>query len=63
MELLKSMAEKTDKPIVASGGVSSLDDLRNLRELVPYGVDSAIVGKALYAGKFTLEEALEVAGG
>ncbi|MDN5791814.1 MAG: HisA/HisF-related TIM barrel protein, partial [Brevibacterium aurantiacum] len=63
VELLKSMAEKTDKPIVASGGVSSLDDLRNLRELVPYGVDSAIVGKALYAGKFTLEEALEVAGG
>lgn len=63
VELLKSMAEKTDKPIVASGGVSSLDDLRNLRELVPFGVDSAIVGKALYAGKFTLEEALEVAGG
>lgn len=63
VELLKSMAEKTEKPIVASGGVSSLDDLRNLRELVPFGVDSAIVGKALYAGKFTLEEALEVAGG
>ena len=40
----------------------SLDDLRALRELVPFGVDSAIVGKALYAGKFTLEEALDVAG-
>lgn len=62
VELLKSLAEKTESPIVASGGVSSLDDLRALRELVPYGVDSAIVGKALYAGKFTLEEALDVAG-
>ncbi len=62
LELLRDLAEKTDKPIVASGGVSSLEDLRNLRELVPLGVDSAIVGKALYAGKFTLEEALDVAG-
>jgi 1-(5-phosphoribosyl)-5-[(5-phosphoribosylamino)methylideneamino] imidazole-4-carboxamide isomerase/N-(5'phosphoribosyl)anthranilate isomerase len=62
VELLKSLAEKTETPIVASGGVSSLDDLRALRELVPFGVDSAIVGKALYAGKFTLEEALDVAG-
>ena len=62
VELLKSLAEKTEAPIVASGGVSSLDDLRALRELVPFGVDSAIVGKALYAGKFTLEEALDVAG-
>lgn len=62
VELLKSLAEKTESPIVASGGVSSLDDLRALRELVPYGVDSAIVGKALYAGKFTVEEALDVAG-
>ncbi|MGC2942148.1 MULTISPECIES: bifunctional 1-(5-phosphoribosyl)-5-((5-phosphoribosylamino)methylideneamino)imidazole-4-carboxamide isomerase/phosphoribosylanthranilate isomerase PriA [unclassified Brevibacterium] len=62
VELLKDLAQKTESPIVASGGVSSLDDLRALRELVPYGVDSAIVGKALYAGKFTLEEALDVAG-
>ena len=62
VELLRSLAEKTEAPIVASGGVSSLDDLRALRELVPVGVDSAIVGKALYAGKFTLEEALDVAG-
>src|SRR5699024_4612865 len=62
VELLKSLAEKTEAPIVASGGVSSLDDLRALRELMPFGVDSAIVGKALYAGKLTLEEALDVAG-
>ena len=62
VDLLKDLAQKTGSPIVASGGVSSLDDLRALRELVPFGVDSAIVGKALYAGKFTLEEALDVAG-
>ena len=46
-----------------SGGVSSLDDLRVLRELVDIGVEGAIVGKALYAGAFTLEQALEVASG
>jgi phosphoribosylformimino-5-aminoimidazole carboxamide ribonucleotide (ProFAR) isomerase len=56
------MCERTDKPVVASGGISSLDDLRALRELVPTGVEGAIVGKALYAGKFTLPEALDVAG-
>jgi phosphoribosylformimino-5-aminoimidazole carboxamide ribonucleotide (ProFAR) isomerase len=43
---------------VASGGVSSLDDLRAISELVPVGVEGAIVGKALYAGEFTLEQAL-----
>ena len=46
----------------ASGGVSSLDDIAALRELVPLGVEGAIVGKALYAGAFTLAEALDVAG-
>ena len=48
----------TDRPVVASGGVSSLGDLRALAALVPDGVEGAIVGKALYAGAFTLEEAL-----
>ncbi|MEA5454532.1 bifunctional 1-(5-phosphoribosyl)-5-((5-phosphoribosylamino)methylideneamino)imidazole-4-carboxamide isomerase/phosphoribosylanthranilate isomerase PriA [Sinomonas sp. JGH33] len=62
VELLKQMCERTAKPVVASGGISSLDDLRVLRELVPLGVEGAIVGKALYAGKFTLPEALDVAG-
>lgn len=61
-ELLTQIAEKTRKPIVASGGVASLDDIAALRALVPIGVDSAIIGKALYAGKFTLPEALDVAG-
>ncbi|CNG25179.1 phosphoribosyl isomerase A [Mycobacterium tuberculosis] len=58
-ELLREVCARTDKPVVASGGVSSLDDLRALAELVPDGVEGAIVGKALYAQAFTLEEALE----
>lgn len=57
--LLREVCSRTDKPVVASGGVSSLDDLRALAGLVPDGVEGAIVGKALYAGAFTLEEALE----
>ncbi|KLU09233.1 bifunctional 1-(5-phosphoribosyl)-5-((5-phosphoribosylamino)methylideneamino)imidazole-4-carboxamide isomerase/phosphoribosylanthranilate isomerase PriA [Kocuria sp. SM24M-10] len=62
LELLKEVATRTDKPVVASGGISSLDDLAALRTLVPSGVEGAIVGKALYAGRFTLGEALDVAG-
>ena len=62
VELLKQMCAKTDAPVVASGGVSSLEDIRVLRTLVPLGVEGSIVGKALYAGAFTLPEALDVAG-
>ncbi|GGG44869.1 1-(5-phosphoribosyl)-5-[(5-phosphoribosylamino) methylideneamino] imidazole-4-carboxamide isomerase [Kocuria dechangensis] len=62
LELLTEVATRTDKPVVASGGISSLDDLAALRTLVPSGVEGAIVGKALYAGRFTLQEALDVAG-
>lgn len=62
LELLKQVAERTDKPVVASGGISSLDDIGALRSLVGSGVEGVIMGKALYAGKFTLEQALEVAG-
>lgn len=58
LELLRSVCAATEQPVVASGGVSSLADLRALAELVPLGVEGAIVGKALYAGEFTLEEAL-----
>lgn len=61
-ELLRQVAERTDKPVVASGGISDLEDLRALRAMVPYGVEGAITGKALYAGRFTLQEALDVAG-
>ena len=62
VELLRQMVEKTGKPVVASGGISSLDDLRVLRSLVPLGVEGVIVGKALYSGAFTLGAALDVAG-
>ncbi|GAA1498519.1 bifunctional 1-(5-phosphoribosyl)-5-((5-phosphoribosylamino)methylideneamino)imidazole-4-carboxamide isomerase/phosphoribosylanthranilate isomerase PriA [Paeniglutamicibacter kerguelensis] len=62
VELLREMCARTSKPVIASGGISSLEDLRVLRELVPLGVEGAIVGKALYAGKFTMPEALDVAG-
>jgi phosphoribosyl isomerase A len=61
-ELLRQVCSRTGRPVVASGGVSRLDDLRALRALVPDGVEGAIVGKALYAQAFTLPEALDVAG-
>ena len=60
LDLLRDVCAATDKPVVASGGVSSLADLEALATLVPIGVEGAIVGKALYAGAFTLEEALEL---
>ena len=62
IELLKQVCQRTDRPVVASGGVSSLDDIAALRALVPLGVEGAIVGKALYADAFTLAAALDVAG-
>ena len=62
VDLLREMCAKTNKPVIASGGISSLADLEELRSIVPLGVEGAIVGKALYAGAFTLEQALEVSG-
>ncbi|GEN79215.1 bifunctional 1-(5-phosphoribosyl)-5-((5-phosphoribosylamino)methylideneamino)imidazole-4-carboxamide isomerase/phosphoribosylanthranilate isomerase PriA [Actinotalea fermentans] len=62
LDLLREVCARTQAPVVASGGISSLDDLAALRELVPLGVEAAIVGKALYAGAFTLPQALDVAG-
>jgi 1-(5-phosphoribosyl)-5-[(5-phosphoribosylamino)methylideneamino] imidazole-4-carboxamide isomerase/N-(5'phosphoribosyl)anthranilate isomerase len=63
LQLLQEVCAATDRPVVASGGISSLDDLRALASLVPIGVEGAIVGKALYAGAFTLEDALAVVSG
>ncbi|MDP9407169.1 MAG: bifunctional 1-(5-phosphoribosyl)-5-((5-phosphoribosylamino)methylideneamino)imidazole-4-carboxamide isomerase/phosphoribosylanthranilate isomerase PriA [Actinomycetota bacterium] len=63
LELLRRVCAATDRPVVASGGVSSLDDLRVLAGLVDAGVEGAIVGKALYAGAFTLPEALAAVRG
>ncbi|MGF1661937.1 MAG: bifunctional 1-(5-phosphoribosyl)-5-((5-phosphoribosylamino)methylideneamino)imidazole-4-carboxamide isomerase/phosphoribosylanthranilate isomerase PriA [Kineosporiaceae bacterium] len=62
LDLLREVCARTPAPVVASGGVSSLDDVRALRTLTGAGVEGAIVGKALYAEAFTLEEALRVAG-
>ena len=61
IDLLREVAERTDAKVTASGGISKLDDLRAIKELADLGVDSAILGKSLYARAFTLEEALEVA--
>ncbi len=62
VDLLRSVCERTDRPVVASGGVTTLDDVRLLRELVGIGVEGAIVGSALYKGTITLPDALDVAG-
>ena len=62
LDLLRNVCTATNAPVIASGGISSLDDLKVLKELVSIGVEGAIMGKALYAGAFTLAEALKVAG-
>jgi len=58
LDLLRQICARTERPVIASGGVSSLADLRAIASLRPLGVDGAIIGKALYAGAFTLEQAL-----
>lgn len=59
LDLLREVCSRTDAPVIASGGVSKLDDLRALATLEPIGVEGVIAGKALYAGAFTVAEALE----
>ena len=61
IELLKSVCAATSKPVVASGGISNLSDIADLAALTSIGIEGAIIGKALYAGAFTLGEALKVA--
>ena len=63
LDLLADVCARTDKPIIASGGISTLDDIANIRDLVHLGVEGAILGKSLYEGAFTLREALAVANG
>jgi 1-(5-phosphoribosyl)-5-[(5-phosphoribosylamino)methylideneamino] imidazole-4-carboxamide isomerase/N-(5'phosphoribosyl)anthranilate isomerase len=58
LDLLRRVCARTARPVIASGGVSSLADLHAIAGLVPLGVEGAIVGKALYAGAFTLTDAL-----
>ena len=60
LDLLRDVCAHTDAPVVASGGVSTLDDLRALATLEPLGVEGVIAGKALYAGAFTVAQALAV---
>jgi len=61
LDLLKQVCALTRRPVIASGGVSVLDDVRAIASLRPVGVEGAIIGKALYAGRFTLEQALRAA--
>jgi phosphoribosylanthranilate isomerase len=60
LELLREVCAVTGKPVIASGGVSNLDDLRALAGLEKLGVEGVITGKAIYAGAFTVEQALAV---
>jgi phosphoribosyl isomerase A len=62
LTLLRSVCQRTDRPVIASGGVAGLIDIAALRSLVPLGVEGAIIGKALYADAFTLQQALAAAG-
>jgi phosphoribosylanthranilate isomerase len=63
VDLLADVCSRTDAAVIASGGISSLDDLATLRTMVPQGVEGAIIGTALYVGNFTLTDALAVATG
>ena len=63
LDLLRDVCSRTQRPVVASGGVTTLDDIRALMDLVPLGVEGAIAGSALYEGRFTIEEALALTRG
>jgi phosphoribosylformimino-5-aminoimidazole carboxamide ribonucleotide (ProFAR) isomerase len=63
LQLLRDVCAATDAPVIASGGVTTLDDIAALMELVPEGVEGAIAGTALYEGRFTLEDALALTKG
>jgi 1-(5-phosphoribosyl)-5-[(5-phosphoribosylamino)methylideneamino] imidazole-4-carboxamide isomerase/N-(5'phosphoribosyl)anthranilate isomerase len=63
LQLLSDIARRSNAPVIASGGIATLDDITAIRELVGLGVEGAVLGKALYAGAFTLRDALAVANG
>ena len=63
LQLLRDVCAATDRPVVASGGITELADLAALTDLVPEGVEGAIIGTALYEGRFTLEDALALTRG
>ena len=62
LPLLREVCAATGRPVIASGGVASLGDLRALAGLAPLGLEGAIVGKALYEGRFTVKEAIAACG-
>lgn len=62
-DLLSEVALRSGKKVIASGGISSLEDVAKLRTMVGEGVEGAIIGTALYVGRFTLEDALKIAEG
>jgi len=62
-ELLTAVARRSGRKVIASGGIATLDNLRDLRALVDDGIEGAIIGTALYVGRFTLADALAVAEG
>lgn len=59
---MEAMARAVSIPVIASGGVTSIEDIRNLKRLEPLGIEGVIVGKALYTGSLDLREAIKVAG-
>ncbi|MCG0277996.1 MAG: 1-(5-phosphoribosyl)-5-[(5-phosphoribosylamino)methylideneamino]imidazole-4-carboxamide isomerase [Thermanaeromonas sp.] len=63
LEAIREVALACGLPVIASGGVASLEDIVALRELKPYGIEGVIIGQALYQGKFSLAEAIKAAGG
>ena len=63
LHLLKEVCAATSRPVIASGGISRLEDLHRLAEMVPHGIEGAIVGRALYDGAFTLAEAFTAVEG
>ena len=63
LPLLREVCAATDRPVVASGGITELGDLEALMDLVPIGVEGAIIGTALYEDRFTLPDALSLTRG
>jgi 1-(5-phosphoribosyl)-5-[(5-phosphoribosylamino)methylideneamino] imidazole-4-carboxamide isomerase/N-(5'phosphoribosyl)anthranilate isomerase len=63
LDLLREITNFTKTPIIASGGISSIKDVKNVSALSKDGVEGVIIGKALYSGAFTLLQALEIASG
>jgi phosphoribosylanthranilate isomerase len=61
LDLLRRVCDETERPVIASGGISTIEDILALRDMVAIGVEGAIIGTALYVGRFSIEEALVAA--